>query len=128
MRWANARIEWLWIKEPAIYMGSGTFVDGVRRWFQRRNTSASSSSASNNFVNGADTDLSGHPQSSATSVHERGRKEEGGELENQLTVIEDFDFSGLKHIRVPKRSTHFAFGSTTTIGPPKKVKKEVEIF
>uniref|UniRef100_A0A2C9UNG2 mitogen-activated protein kinase n=1 Tax=Manihot esculenta TaxID=3983 RepID=A0A2C9UNG2_MANES len=109
-------------------MGSGTFVDGVRRWFQRRNTSASSSSASNNFVNGADTDLSGHPQSSATSVHERGRKEEGGELENQLTVIEDFDFSGLKHIRVPKRSTHFAFGSTTTIGPPKKGSAEAEFF
>ncbi|KAF2309096.1 hypothetical protein GH714_000441 [Hevea brasiliensis] len=102
-------------------MGSGTLMDFVRRWFHRRNTSSSSSSSS-------DTIISGHPQSSATSVRERRRNEGGGEQENPLTVIEDFDLSGLKHVTVPQQITHFAFGSTTTMDAHKKGSAEAEFF
>jgi len=82
-----------------IYMGgSGTLVNGVRRWFQRRSNNNNSSCI---------------PQSSVKV------KEEIEETEEQeLTVIEDFDISGLQLIRVPKR-IHFPPGFT--MDPHKKV-------
>ncbi|KAG8651640.1 mitogen-activated protein kinase 9 isoform X2 [Manihot esculenta] len=118
-------------------MGRGNLVDGVRRWFQRRNTSSSSVSSSNT-VNCGDNNnnISGQPQSSATVVRERLSEEGVGEQqleeENQLKVIEDFDFSGLKHIKIPKRNTHFAFGfaatTTTTMDAHKKGSAEADFF
>ncbi|XP_065849235.1 mitogen-activated protein kinase 9 [Euphorbia lathyris] len=126
-------------------MGAGTFVDAVRRLFQRRNTSSSSSSSNShnvlisnsNIVNGENTDnqnnnssVSGHPQLSATGLLETRRKKQGGEEDyhknedNQLTVIEDFDFSGLKLIRVPKRFTH----PSVVMDPHKKGTAEAEFF
>jgi hypothetical protein len=78
--------------------GSGTLVNGVRRWFQRRSNNNNSSCI---------------PQSSVKV------KEEIEETEEQeLSVIEDFDISGLQLIRVPKR-IHFPPGFT--MDPHKKV-------
>ncbi|KAL3575001.1 hypothetical protein D5086_023102 [Populus alba] len=85
--------------------GSGTLVNGVRRWFQRRNNNNNSS---------------GIPQSSVKV------KEEIEETEEQeLTVIEDFDISGLQLIRVPKR-IHFPPGFT--MDPHKKGSAEADFF
>ncbi|KAL9372373.1 hypothetical protein Peur_034617 [Populus x canadensis] len=85
--------------------GSGTLVNGVRRWFQRRSNNNNSS---------------GIPQSSVKV------KEEIGETEEQeLTVIEDFDISGLQLIRVPKR-IHFPPGFT--MDPHKKGSAEADFF
>lgn len=62
-------------------MGGGTFVDGVRRWFQRRPTSVANTSSiiSNN-------EQQPHPV-----------------LTETLSIVDDFDISGLKLIKVPKR-------------------------
>ncbi|KAJ6881788.1 mitogen-activated protein kinase 9 [Populus alba x Populus x berolinensis] len=85
--------------------GSGTLVNGVRRWFQRRNNNNNSS---------------GIPQSSVKV------KEEIEETEEQeLTVIEDFDISGLQLIRVPKR---IHFPPDITMDPHKKGSAEADFF
>ncbi|KAH8491875.1 hypothetical protein POPTR_012G048600v4 [Populus trichocarpa] len=85
--------------------GSGTLVNGVRRWFQRRSNNNNSSCI---------------PQSSVKV------KEEIEETEEQeLTVIEDFDISGLQLIRVPKR-IHFPPGFT--MDPHKKGSAEADFF
>ncbi|KAF5734553.1 hypothetical protein HS088_TW15G00045 [Tripterygium wilfordii] len=79
-------------------MGSGTLVDGVRRWFQRHHFINNNNSTSNNTTNshnngdGVLTDLT--VRSSKSS----------GEQEEELTVIEDFDLAGLNLIKVPKRT------------------------
>ncbi|KAL9334896.1 hypothetical protein Peur_072077 [Populus x canadensis] len=85
--------------------GSGTLVNGVRRWFQRRSNNNNSSCI---------------PQSSVKV------KEEIEETEEQeLSVIEDFDISGLQLIRVPKR-IHFPPGFT--MDPHKKGSAEADFF
>nr|XP_004301256.2 PREDICTED: mitogen-activated protein kinase 9-like [Fragaria vesca subsp. vesca] len=94
------------------YMGSGaTLVDGVRRWFQRRTSTTSSSkpinnpnpnpnrNPNNNNHDYNDSDLSAQ---SSTGL----QKEEEDDL-LQFQVEDDFDISGLKLIRVPKRAHHF---------------------
>ncbi|XP_013638925.1 PREDICTED: mitogen-activated protein kinase 8-like isoform X2 [Brassica oleracea var. oleracea] len=88
--------------------GGGNLVDGVRRWlFQRP---SSSSSSSNNNQN--------EPilLSSATFSN-RDQSGEAGDL-NELVVTEDFDFTGLKLLKVPKRN-HL---------PMDPQKKETEFF
>uniref|UniRef100_A0A6N2KS04 mitogen-activated protein kinase n=1 Tax=Salix viminalis TaxID=40686 RepID=A0A6N2KS04_SALVM len=92
--------------------GSGTLVDGVRRWFQRRanhnnhNHNNDINDNSNKTTSSSNVSSSGCPQSSV-NVKE-GIK---GTEEEQLTVIEDFDISDLKLLRVPKR-IHFPPGTT----------------
>ena len=76
-------------------MGSNkTFVDGVRRLFQRRSTS-SSSSVNDNTNDQKNTHL---------TVSNIGPKIVETEEEG-LKITEDFDFSGLSVIKVPKRVT-----------------------
>ncbi|CAN7041736.1 hypothetical protein Bca4012_070895 [Brassica carinata] len=91
--------------------GGGNLVDGVRRWlFQRP---SSSSSSSNNNQN--------EPilLSSATFSN-RDQSGEAGDL-NELVVTEDFDFTGLKLLKVPKRN-HLP------MDPQKKGVQETEFF
>ncbi|KAJ8773032.1 hypothetical protein K2173_028209 [Erythroxylum novogranatense] len=126
-------------------MAGGNLVGGVRRWFQRRNnpatttsTTSSSSSNSSRFIikNGVDVVsgvdfnysnddnfgasykniTSGLPQSSGTATQEE---------EEQVPFIEDFDISGLKPIRVPKRLKFFV-GSN--MDNHKKGSAEAEFF
>ncbi|XP_047943281.1 mitogen-activated protein kinase 9-like isoform X1 [Salvia hispanica] len=59
-------------------MGGGTFVDGVRRWFQRRAITNPNSNISNNDH---------QPHAS----------------QDPLPIVQHFDISGLKFIKVPKR-------------------------
>ncbi|KAG9450091.1 hypothetical protein H6P81_010056 [Aristolochia fimbriata] len=72
-------------------MGGGTLVDGVRRWFQRR-----SNKPSHSFLNDS-AKQSAEPSGADDSL------EEDRSL-NDLPIVEDFHISGLKFIRVPKRS------------------------
>ncbi|KAG6411122.1 hypothetical protein SASPL_129196 [Salvia splendens] len=59
-------------------MGGGTFVDGVRRWFQRRPITNPNPNISNDDH---------QPHAS----------------QDPLPIVQDFDISGLKLIKVPKR-------------------------
>ncbi|THG07774.1 hypothetical protein TEA_014071 [Camellia sinensis var. sinensis] len=82
-------------------MGSGTFVDGVRRWFQRRSSSSSSSSSSTVFVNNSINDIP------------KLKNNDNQVLPNQFEEHEDL---GLKLIKVPNR-LHFP---PTSMDPHKK--------
>ncbi|EEF28215.1 big map kinase/bmk, putative [Ricinus communis] len=117
-------------------MGSGTLVDGVRRWFQRRNNnnnntssasasasaSASTSTSSNHYINNC---IKSNKNKNNNNYRSSGQPDLSGgvvEEENKLTVIEEFDLTGLKCIRVPKRITHFS------MDPHKKGSAEAEFF
>ncbi|XP_020533797.1 mitogen-activated protein kinase 8 isoform X3 [Jatropha curcas] len=92
------------------------------------NASTNTNNNNSNFKN--NNSISGQPQSSDTGERER-RGKEGGENqqeENQFMFIEDFDFSGLKGIRVPKRNTLFAFGSAAGMDQHKKGSAEADFF
>ncbi|KAF5730317.1 hypothetical protein HS088_TW20G00690 [Tripterygium wilfordii] len=86
-------------------MGTGTLVDGVRRWFQRHhfiNSNNNSTSNNTTIINhNGDGVLADLTARSSKSAVQKGEQEE----EKELAVIEDFDLSGLNLIRVPKRST-----------------------
>ncbi|XP_057770496.1 mitogen-activated protein kinase 9-like isoform X1 [Salvia miltiorrhiza] len=82
-------------------MGGGTFVDGVRRWFQRRPNTTSN--ISNNEL---------QPHAVLT--------------ERALSIVDDFDISGLKLIKVPKR-LDFPF-SNPAMDSHKKSNLETEFF
>ncbi|KAK4414203.1 Mitogen-activated protein kinase [Sesamum alatum] len=91
-------------------MGGGTFVDGVRRWFQRRSSFVSSNISNSNEQN---------PDAVLSEIQEQ-------EEENGLKIVEDFDISGLKLIKVPKR-VYFPV-PTSTMDPHKKSNLETEFF
>ncbi|KAL0464163.1 UNVERIFIED_CONTAM: Mitogen-activated protein kinase [Sesamum latifolium] len=91
-------------------MGGGTFVDGVRRWFQRRSSFVSSNISNSNEQN---------PDAVLSEIQEQ-------EEEDGLKIVEDFDISGLKLIKVPKRA-YFPV-STSTMDPHKKSNLETEFF
>ncbi|KAL2465129.1 Mitogen-activated protein kinase 9 [Abeliophyllum distichum] len=93
-------------------MGGGTFVDGVRRWFQRRVTSTTSTINNN----------SSNVKNQNEVVKSFQDKEEG------LGIVEDFDFSGLKVIKVPKRVYFLFSNSSYSMDPHKKNAHETEFF
>ncbi|KAI3963963.1 hypothetical protein MKX01_009645 [Papaver californicum] len=90
--------------------GGGTLVDGVRRWFQRRSSSSTSSSSTSHRKLNAD-DNKNDDNSTHVNANEETRQitlsatipEEDKQQQEELTIIEDFDLSGLKSIKVPKR-------------------------
>ncbi|KMT11113.1 hypothetical protein BVRB_5g111950 [Beta vulgaris subsp. vulgaris] len=102
--------------------GSGTLVDGVRRWFQRRKLDDANISSSNNS--------SSNSSSSSTKI--RGQVSVIPELNAQqeekgdLIIETDFDISGLKLIRVPKRAHISRF--PPPMDPQKKNAVENEFF
>ncbi|CAH9142693.1 unnamed protein product [Cuscuta epithymum] len=75
--------------------GGNTFVDGVRRWFQRRPSASSSANAASALTH------SKNPNTHPPNHHYSHNRE--GEGEEQLRVVDDFDISGLSAIKVPKR-------------------------
>ncbi|CAM8943684.1 unnamed protein product [Rhodiola kirilowii] len=75
--------------------GSGALVDGVRRWFQRRSSTSTSSSNHNRNNSQSQSYLRGEASSASQDP-----------VEDEIAVIDDFDLSGLKDIRVPNR-IHF---------------------
>ncbi|KAJ0106016.1 hypothetical protein Patl1_19675 [Pistacia atlantica] len=85
--------------------GSGTLVDGVRRWFQRHTFHSNNNNLDNHAVN----------KSQSQSQEQQG----------PLTIVEDFDFAGLKLIRVPKRN-HLPI--SYSMDPQKKGALETEFF
>lgn len=120
-------------------MGSGGFVDGVRRWFHQRRASTSTSLAGSHDPKGDDSERdcglgegSGAPVSESRAKRSsviRGGGGGGGEEEEEereLSVVEDFDLSGLSSIKVPKRY-HFSFGPMA-VASHKKGALEKEFF
>ncbi|KAL6963138.1 Mitogen-activated protein kinase 9 [Sarracenia purpurea var. burkii] len=100
-------------------MGSETFVDGVRRWFKSRSSSSSSSSSSSAvFVSSIprNTKLNNNNDSQMLVNEFKG--------EEDLKVVEDFDFSGLNLVKVPKR---LGF-PPTSMDPHKKSNLDSEFF
>ncbi|KAI3463718.1 hypothetical protein Pfo_020381 [Paulownia fortunei] len=95
-------------------MGGGTFVDGVRRWFQRRSTSVTNTSFDSSNI------------SSTNEQHPHAVLREKQEEEDGLTIVEDFDISGLKLIKVPKR-VYFPI-SGSSMDSQKKSNLETEFF
>ncbi|KAH6763439.1 MAP kinase 9 [Perilla frutescens var. hirtella] len=87
-------------------MGGGTFVDGVRRWFQRRSTSVA-----NNTSNISNNEQQPHAVLT--------------ESQHALSIVEDFDISGLKLIKVPKRVN---FPLSNSMDSHKKSNLETEFF
>ncbi|GFP86234.1 mitogen-activated protein kinase 9 [Phtheirospermum japonicum] len=102
-------------------MGGGAFVDGVRRWFHRRPTSVTNNS-NNNTSSLASSNFSNENERHSDSVL-RGKPEQ---QEDGLTIIEDFDISGLKLIKVPKR-VDFPL-SVSSMDSQKKSNLETEFF
>ncbi|XAR63953.1 Mitogen-activated protein kinase [Bertholletia excelsa] len=92
-------------------MGSGTFVDGVRRWFQRRSSTSSSSSSSSVFVHNT-----GQSNSKLNNINES--------QEDGLNVVGVLDFSAVKLVKVPKR-VDFPLAS---MDPHKKSTLDTEFF
>lgn len=70
--------------------GGGNLVDGVRRWLFQRPSSSSSSTNHEPILN-----------SSPFSNPDQFRNDRDS---NELIIIEDLDFSGLTHLKVPKRN------------------------
>ncbi|XP_022725669.1 mitogen-activated protein kinase 9-like isoform X2 [Durio zibethinus] len=79
--------------------GSGTLVDGVRRWFQRRPFITSSSSNNNNNNQNNNVIVDHHDRSTSTLT--LTQKQQQGEEE---LIVQDFDFSSLRLVKVPKRN------------------------
>lgn len=97
-------------------MGSGTLVDGVRRWFQRR-SSATTTTTTNNESNNAEirascvfvTDV--HAQSSASATKTRPdhtkQRPQDREVAPALTLI-----------KVPKRRPMYSHKKVSLLFPP----------
>lgn len=98
-------------------MGSGTLVDGVRRWFQQRRSSSTSSSTA---VTANTKKLNRAIVESKVVVTELDAQSSTFQQENQekedLKITEDLELSGLKLIKVPNRTIRF-----TSMDPHKKV-------
>ncbi|KAK6931033.1 Protein kinase domain, partial [Dillenia turbinata] len=82
-------------------MAGGTLIDGVRRWFHRRNSSTSLDNTSSS--NGYDV----IPSSTRFEVSQIPHKNQNQQKDDDdLNITVDSDLSGLKLIKVPKRITY----------------------
>ncbi|KAF8399001.1 hypothetical protein HHK36_014868 [Tetracentron sinense] len=94
-------------------MGGGAFVDGVRRWFHRRNSAVNNTSEK---LNNRHSFLSESLGESLTSTADQ---------EEELNITEDdFDISGLKPIKVFKRTNN----RIATMDSHKKSMLDTEFF
>ncbi|TYG40248.1 hypothetical protein E1A91_D12G075500v1 [Gossypium mustelinum] len=76
--------------------GSGSLVDGVRRWFQRRRLIPSSNQQNNKII------IDHHDTSSSSSTTLTLTQKQSQESTADI-VVQDFDFSSLRLVKVPKR-------------------------
>lgn len=117
-------------------MGGGTtLVDGIRRLFQRRPSSAIKSSDDepshdHNYHNADRIASTNHSHKLVRDLRAqlatipRQEREEGEEAGDGFAIEDDFDISGLKHIKVPTR----AFFKAASMDPSKKGTPETEFF
>ncbi|KAA8541337.1 hypothetical protein F0562_025300 [Nyssa sinensis] len=109
-------------------MGSGTFVDGVRRWFQRRSSIVVVDGNNHDNKLSVTSDVhvfvSDFDAQTSTLQHQQQQLQQRGEEKEGLTIVEDFDISGLKLIKVPKRITF----PITSMDPHKKSTLDTEFF
>lgn len=113
--------------------GSGTLVDGVRRWFQRRGGVVSNNSSSSKLDNDPNcSNNNGSISISELSAREINNYQKGEEEEEQqhqkgeLILEFDFNISGLNPIKVPKRAHISRF--PLPMDPHKKNPLENEFF
>lgn len=100
--------------------GSGTLVDGVRRWFQRRTSVLLDSSNSKHQHNDSHVFLTElHADSSTLPTQKQQQQQQ------EINIIDDFDLSGLKLIKVPQRTAVFRIASMDS---HKKGMLETEFF
>lgn len=98
------------IRKFSVHMGGGgTFVDGVLRWFQRRH-------------NNEDAILTDLQKPHNTHLQERAE-----DNNQEFTITEDFDITGLKLIKVPKRLS-FPISAHSSMDPLKKVSFLFSLF
>lgn len=84
--------------------GSGTLVDGVRRWFQRRTSIVVfNSSSNNNHNNNQQQQLNDTHVFVTGFLADSSSLQEKQQEEGEIQIVVDFDLSGLKLIKVPKR-------------------------
>ncbi|TYH77500.1 hypothetical protein ES332_D04G158100v1 [Gossypium tomentosum] len=84
--------------------GSGSLVDGVRRWFQRCHLIPSSSNQQNNNII-----IDHHDTSSSSSTTLTLTQKQSQESTADI-VVQDFYFSSLRLVKVPK-SHYFSISS-----------------
>lgn len=89
-------------------------MDGVRRWFKRR-------------VNSTMSTTNNKSRSNANNRNEVVKSFQEKEEEG-LRIVEDFDFSGLKFIRVPKRVHFLVSNSPSSMDPHKRVSLVATLF
>ncbi|RZC74837.1 hypothetical protein C5167_050314 [Papaver somniferum] len=104
--------------------GGGTLVDGVCRWFQRRSSSSTSSSSTSHRKLNTDDNKNDDNEETRQITLPATVPEEDEQQQEELTIIEDFDLSGLKSIKVPKRQNWIA----TFDSQNKKVTVDTEFF
>ncbi|XP_042501929.1 mitogen-activated protein kinase 9-like [Macadamia integrifolia] len=116
-------------------MGGGAVADGFRRWFQRHfsvSTTTNNGNDNNKLQNHSSSKLNDndhrvflaedHAQLESTSSitatsssssdpyhHQQQQRQQQEEDDDagELKIVEDYDFSGLKFIKVPKRTSRF---------------------
>ncbi|KAI3443292.1 Mitogen-activated protein kinase [Psidium guajava] len=109
-------------------MGSGGFVDGVRRWFHQRRSSTSLADSDDPKSNGSEKDCS-FSETSVSVSESRARSSlitEEGEERQGLSVVEGLDVSRLSSIKVPERN-YFDFGPMA-VASHKKGALQTEFF
>ncbi|KAL2934167.1 Mitogen-activated protein kinase 8, partial [Bienertia sinuspersici] len=117
-------------------MGNGTLVDGVRKWFQGKRSNNSSSCKSDDSISSSISSniCTQIPEGQVSVISEFNGKEkkyhssfqQKQEQFGDLNIEIDFDFSGLKRIKVPKRAHNSRF--PPPMDPHKKNGLENEFF
>ncbi|KAL6006886.1 hypothetical protein ACLOJK_032382 [Asimina triloba] len=112
----NADVAWRTVSDlrcPPLHrgrhMGGGALVDGVRRFFQRRSHTRHQSSQPDTHTGNGRSYLD-RLQRESGGVGEAAAGEEEEE-EEELEIIDDFEISGLKRIRVPNWNRMAGFES-----------------
>ncbi|XP_074312234.1 mitogen-activated protein kinase 9-like [Silene latifolia] len=110
-------------------MGSGTLVDGVRRWFQRRNNNSKLGDGNINNININNNNNNNNTSSSSNNNNNNiviselvGHNNNHSKHSQELNFEIDFDLSGFNPIKVPKRA------SFPIMDPHKKNALENEFF
>lgn len=90
-----------------VYMGNGTLVDGVRRWFQRRTATTTTgliSSGNNSKLDDSNNNSSSNDRQVSVISEFNANQINHQQQQGELHIEFDFDLSGLKPIQVPKRA------------------------
>ncbi|TXG50841.1 hypothetical protein EZV62_023365 [Acer yangbiense] len=103
--------------------GSGTLVDGVRRWLQRHSFISNNSSSSSSYNSNKNTNYNNKKEN--VNVDSHVVSSVINKAPDEFTIVEDFDFSGLNPIRVPTRKD---FAISSSMDSHKKVSLSLSVL